>query len=53
MKVAIPHPPSDRRSVVDVSAFRQRLVQRHAKEIHTVIESANEEVHLQATKSVI
>jgi hypothetical protein len=38
---------------VDVFAFRQRLVQRHAKEIHTVVKSANEEVHLQATKCVI
>jgi len=53
VKVSIPHPPSDRRSVVDVFTFRQRLVQRHSKKIHTVIECANEEIHLQATKSVM
>jgi len=53
VKVSIPHPPSDRRSIVDVFSFGQRLVQRHSKKIHTVIERANEEIHLQATISVM
>jgi hypothetical protein len=53
VKVSIPHPPSDRRSVVDVFSFGQRLVQRHSKKIHTVIERTNEEMHLQVTKSVM
>ena len=49
VKVSIPHPPSDRCSVVDVFSFGQRLVQRHSKKIHAVIECTNEEIHLQAT----
>jgi hypothetical protein len=53
VKVSIPHPPSDRSSVVDVFSFGQRLVQRHSKKIHPVIECTNEEIHLQATKSVM
>jgi len=53
VKVSVPHPPSDRRSVVNVLSFGQRLVQRHSKKIHTVIECTNEEMHLQAMKSVM
>lgn len=46
MEVPSPHSPRDVASIPDVGAFGQGLVQRHAQQVHAIVERADEEVHL-------
>lgn len=46
VKISSPHASCDTSAVPDVAAFGQGLIQRHAQKVDSIVESADEKIHL-------